>query len=137
MHSDTNTTLERSTNVVTVPGNTHRHQRIDTRGSEEGSGILDAGLTGAGEQNEAEDSGKLEDKHENSTLLHLVGCVSGADGEETGYCVRRNGHELRVFVGVTHVLDDTKKCISFNSMLTSGERSSYVGRNKDIEYNGV
>jgi hypothetical protein len=94
---------------------------------------LDAGLTGAGEQNEPKDGGELEDKHEYSTLLHLVGCVSGADGEEAGYCVRRNGHELRVFVRVAHILDDTKKFISFNSVLTSGKRSSYVGKNKEIE----
>lgn len=40
MHSNTNTTLERATNVVAVPGDTLGNVGVDTAGDEESGEVL-------------------------------------------------------------------------------------------------
>lgn len=106
MHGNADTTLETATDVVAVPGNSHGYQGVDTRCSEEGTGILDAGLAGTGEHSEADDSRGFMGKHENTTLLRTVGKETSADGENTSNDIRGNSHKLTVFVGVAHVLDN-------------------------------
>lgn len=55
MHSNTHTSLKTTTDVVSVPRDSHGDERVDTRGSEEGAGVLDGGLAGGGEHSEAQD----------------------------------------------------------------------------------
>ena len=115
VHGDTDTTLETATDVVAVPCNTHGYQWVDTRSSEEGTGVLDAGLTGTGKHGESDNGGGLVSEHENTTLLRTVGKETSANGEDTSHDVWGNGHELTYFIGVSHVLDDTMADISNTS----------------------
>merc|ERR1711939_171710 len=83
------------------------YQWVDTRSSEEGTGVLDAGLTGTGKHGESDNGGGLVSEHEDTTLLRTVGKESSADGEDTSHNVLGDGHELTDFIGVSHILDNS------------------------------
>ena len=121
VHGDTDTTLETATDVVAVPCNTHGYQWVDTRSSEEGTGVLDAGLTGTGKHGESDNGGGLVSEHEDTTLLRTVGKESSADGEDTSHNVWGDGHELTDFIGVSHILDNTMEDINNTSEIISAE----------------
>lgn len=67
---------------------------------------MDARLGRGGEHGEADNGADFVGKHEDTALFQLVGEESSTDGEAAGNDVRRDGHQLRLLVGVTHVLDD-------------------------------
>ena len=56
VHSDADTTLERAANVVAVPGHTLRHVGVDTGSQEEATGVLDSGVLGRNQHDEADDA---------------------------------------------------------------------------------
>lgn len=109
MHGDADTTLERSTDVISVPCNTHGYQGVDARSSEESTDILDGRLAGRSKHSESYDGDDLEGQHEDTTLAHLIGKETSSDGENTSYNVDRYGHQLTLFVCVAHVLDDGRQ----------------------------
>lgn len=58
VHGDADTTLDRSTDVVTIPCNTLRNVGVDTRRSKECAGVLDVRLVRRSKQDEAKDAGQ-------------------------------------------------------------------------------
>lgn len=92
-------------------------------------------------------------EHEDTALLQFIGCVARADCEEACNCswlalsqecegawlrtdVGWDGHELTLLVGVAHVFDDAVVHVSSRTMEVQ-DVTAYVGRNNEIEYNGV
>lgn len=94
VHGDTDTTLGRTANVVSVPGDTHGNVGVDTGGSQEGTKVLNMGVVSGDQHGEANDREKTEKDHEDSTLALLVSEVASGDGRGTSKDVRRDGHEL-------------------------------------------
>ena len=64
------------------------------------------GSAARNQQNEANNSDEAEEYHEGSTLLGPVGEVSPSNSSYTAENIGRNAHQLRLVVGVAHVLDD-------------------------------
>jgi hypothetical protein len=60
MHGDTDSSLQRSTNVVAVPGNTLRHVGVDARGNQEAGEILGTKAFGASQNCETSDTAKSQ-----------------------------------------------------------------------------
>jgi hypothetical protein len=60
MHGNTNSSLQRSTNVVAVPGNTLRHVGVDARGDQEAGEILGTKAVGASQNCETSDTAKSQ-----------------------------------------------------------------------------
>jgi len=56
VHSDTNTTLDATANVVAVPGDTLGYVGVDTGSGEESAGVLDVVVVGADLHDEAADT---------------------------------------------------------------------------------
>lgn len=106
MHGNANTTLEGATDVVSVPGDTHWNQWIDTGGSEESTDVLNSWLISAQQHGETSNGNQLESSHEETTLLHLISSPAGGNGEKTSDDVWWYCHKLSRFVGVTHDFDD-------------------------------
>lgn len=106
MHGNTNTALEGATDVVSVPGDTHWNQWVDTGGSEESAGVLNSWLVSTQEQGETGDGNQLESSHEETTLLHLISSPASGNGEKTGNDVWWYGHKLSLLVGMAHDFDD-------------------------------
>lgn len=131
VHGNTNTSLQRASDVVTVPGNTHRDQRINTRSGEKCSKILNSSVVGGCKHGESDDGGAFEDTHEDTTLLSFVGEETGCDCENACYDVWWDGHELRLLGGVSQIFHDSV----FNQFLPSiGQGSlTYVGKKSEME----
>lgn len=86
----------------------HEKQRkmaLTTRGKESAA-VLHRRLGTANEHCKSSNSDELKPHHEDASLFCLVRGVAHTDGEETGDDVGRNGHQLGMLVGVSHVLDD-------------------------------
>ena len=95
VHGDTDTTLETATDVVAVPCNTHGYQWVDTRSSEEGTGVLDAGLTGTGKHGESD--GLVVNTRAMVLRDH---CVSRRSPQHQ-LCLQKASWRIRVQPGVT------------------------------------
>ena len=67
------------------------------------------GFAARNQQNEASNSDKAEEDHERATRLGLVCEVSPRNSGDTTENIGRNAHQLRLIVGVTHVLDDGRE----------------------------
>ena len=106
MHGNTHTTLEGAADVVSVPGDTHWNQWVDTGGSEESADVLNSWLVSAQEHRKTGDGNQLECSHEETTLPHLISSPTGGNGEKTGDHVWWYGHKLSGLVGMAHDFDD-------------------------------
>lgn len=109
VHGNTNGTFGGSTNVVSVPGDTHGDVGVDTACREEGTSVLNTRSRGGNQHDETDDTNHTEEDHIRATSLLAVGEVTASDGAKTGNNVGGDGHELRLLVGVAHVLDDGRK----------------------------
>lgn len=107
VHGNSNTTLGGSSNVVSVPGDTHWDVGIDTASSKEGTGVLNSWLGGGDQHEESDDGKRAEEDHVLSTLLRSISEVTTNDSADTGSDVWRDGHELGVVGSVAHVGDDS------------------------------
>lgn len=107
VHGDTDTTLGGTTNVVTVPGDTLRDVGVDTASEKEDTGVLDVRVVGSDLEDDTEHGGKSETDHEDTTSAQLIGKVSTSDADEASNDVRRNTHELSLFVAVAKGFDDS------------------------------
>lgn len=109
VHGNTNTTLERTTNVVAVPGDTLGNIGVDTAGDEESGEVLGTVGFDSSKDDETNDGDNTEEDHVDTTLAMSISSETTADGEETGDDVGRNRHELSHLVGVAETLDDGGK----------------------------
>lgn len=128
VHSNTNTSLQRASDVVTVPCDTHGDQWVDTGGGKESTGVLNCWLSRGCKHSETDDSGELENSHENTSLLGSVGKVSSANGEATCYNVRWNGHKLGFLGSITHVLHNSNMALSMISCAWCKEEQHTLAR---------
>lgn len=106
VHGDADTSLERATDVVTVPGDTLGNVGVDAAGDHEGGKVLGAVALGAEEDGETDDGDEAESDHVDTSLLVLIGDEATTDGEETGDDVGRDTHELSHVVAVAETLDN-------------------------------
>jgi len=123
MHSNTNSTFGSTTNVVSVPCNTQRYVRVNSvytsstkceelnandipRDDEEGADILDMGFVCGNQHDEPNNGDDAEAYHVWPTLLGPVCHESSSDSNDTSEYVGGDAHQLRLVVGVAHVLDD-------------------------------
>jgi hypothetical protein len=109
VHSDTDGTLGGSSDVVSVPCNSHRDTRVDTTGGQEDSEVLDVRVDGSEQHGESGHGDNAASNHVQTTLLLTVGVVSSGNGAGTGSDVGRDRHQLGVLIGVSHTLDDGGK----------------------------
>lgn len=123
VHSNTDTTLDGATNVVTVPGDTLRDVGVDTRGKEESTGILGTVVLSGNEKDKTDDRDDIKAHHVDTTLLVHIGDDTTSDAESTGNDVRRNGHKLSALIGVSERLDN-------------GRKEERVGVERSVDTNG-
>jgi hypothetical protein len=118
------------------------------RDDEEGADILDMGFVGGNQHNEPNNGDDAEGYHVWPTLLGPVCQESSGDSNDTTDNVGRNAHQLRLVVGVAHVLDDgreeernrvkrcvdTYKCTRFSMILRLfARRITNGGQHVDID----
>jgi hypothetical protein len=82
VHGNTDTSLERTSNVVTIPCDSHWYEWVDSRGDQESTSVLNSWFAGGRKHNKANDSHNFESEHKDTSLLHLISCVSRANGEK-------------------------------------------------------
>lgn len=109
VHGNTDTTLERTADVVAVPGDTLGNVGVDTAGDEESTKVLGAVGFDSGEDDETNYSDNAESNHVDTTLAVLISSETATDGEEAGDNVGRDRHELSNLVGVAKTLDNGGK----------------------------
>lgn len=73
----------------------------------EGTSILNTWVVGRNEEYEADNSCQAEAHHEETSLLGPISKVSSEDRSDTSSDVWWDAHQLGLFVGVTHSLDDS------------------------------
>jgi len=69
MHGDTDSSFGSSTDVVTIPGNSHGNIGVDPRDDEEGAYILNMGIVSRNKENEAYNGDNAEENHVGTALL--------------------------------------------------------------------
>ncbi len=106
MHRESDAALCRAARVVAVPSHALWNIGVDTSSEEKGAGILDVMVVRRVQHGEADDSDYVEADHHDAAALDSVGHVSSGEGEETGYYVWRDCHQLSSVVLVAQVLDD-------------------------------
>lgn len=99
MHSESDTTLGASADVISVPGDTHGDVGVDSGRGEEGSCVLHTGLRGGDEHGEADDGDEAEEDHVGTTLPVGIGDLAGGDGAQACDNVRRDLNRSRVEYG--------------------------------------
>jgi hypothetical protein len=127
VHGDPDTSLQTSSNVVAIPGDSHRDQWVDTFGesvnvnyfnlatwtptasSKENASVLDTRLVRSKQQRKSNNSHQFEGYHEDASLFELICCIACKNSEDTSDYVGRDSHELRMLRRVAHVLDDGRK----------------------------
>lgn len=106
VHGNTDTTLERATDVVAVPCDTLGYVGVDAADSEEAADVAHDVARRTKEHCPSSDGHEEETDHEDTTSLQAISKVSTAEGEEAGDDVWRHGHELGSIVGVAECSDD-------------------------------
>ena len=109
VHGNTDTSLERATDVVTVPGDTLGNVGVDTAGDKEGSKVLGVQVLGAEKDGETDDGDEAESNHVGTSLSVLIGGETTTNGEETSDDVGRDTHELSHGVAVSKTGDNGGK----------------------------
>lgn len=109
VHGNTDTSLERATNIVTVPGDTLGNVGVDTAGDHEAGKVLGVVVVSAEKDGETSDGDEAEADHVETSLAVLVSGETTTDGEEAGHDVGRNRHELGHGVAVSETLDNGGK----------------------------
>jgi len=106
LHGNSGSSFQASANIAAVPGHTERNLRVYADGGEHRAAVLDTGLGGGQEHDEAGNTDDLEDHHEDAAFTHFVGVPACNDGEDAGADVGRDRHELGLVRGVAHVFDN-------------------------------
>jgi len=106
MHGNTDTTLDASANVVSIPGNTLGNIGVDSHSKEEATRILDVGVLRRDQHDKTKDGDKAEADHEDTSSLESVGRPSTGDTAETSHDVWWDSHQLGGVVGISEGLDN-------------------------------
>lgn len=101
VESNANTTLDTTTDVVSVPGYSLGYIGIDARGEEKAAGIFDVRVVRGDQHDQSDEGGNAESDHENATSFQLVGSPTSGDTAEACHNVWWYGHQLGLIVGVT------------------------------------
>jgi len=123
VHGNTDSSFGSATNVISVPRNTHRDIRVNPRDDKKRASVLDMRVVGRNKEDETSNSDKAEEDHEGSAFLSSISEVPSRNGGDAANNVRRNSHELRLVVRVSHVLhngreekgDRVQRCVDAKS----------------------
>jgi hypothetical protein len=137
-YANHDTTLVHAFDVIGGPCQRVRNGRVNSSGTEEGSGVLNVDVVGPEKHSEANTAHEGHGHVAVSTPASAIGEPSDEDGHGCGYGVGRHGHELRFGVFVAHAEENgwLLKVLANLSMMGENKRGAKPTKNSEKEYSG-